>query len=130
MGSGLFVSSHEIKLIITMFRLMSKVVWFENEPFVCAQLSVRVLSGARQISFARELLDKFGHQVLIRINGGIPILVGGRGLARARWLVESHRHHQMGESGGPRVRETGGNRCVCVIAGREGQWEHLSRYGM
>ena len=26
--------------------------------------------------------------------------------------------------------ETGGNRCVCVIAGGEGQWEHLSRYGM
>ena len=108
MGSGLFVSSHEIKLIITMFRLMSKVVWFENEPFACAQLSVRVLSGARQISFAWELLDKFGRRVLIRVNGGIPILVGGRGLARARWLVESRRHHQMRGSGDPRTGGTGG----------------------
>ena len=78
--------------------------------FACAQLSVCVLSGDRQISFARELLDKFGHRVLIRINGGIPILVGGRGLARARWLVKSRPHHQMGGSRGPQVGETGGNK--------------------
>ena len=78
--------------------------------FACVQLSVRVLSGDRQISFAWELLDKFGRQVLICVNGGILILVGGRGLARARWLVESRPHHQMGGSRGPQVGETGGNR--------------------
>jgi len=87
------------------------VVRFENELFACAQLSVHVLSGARQISFARERLDKFGHRVLMRVNSGISILVDSRGLARARWLVESRPHHQMRGSGDPRTggnRETGG----------------------
>jgi hypothetical protein len=69
--------------------------------FTCAQLSVHVLSGARQINFAQELLDKFRHRVLTHVNGGILILVDCRGLARARWLVESHPHHQMRGSGGP-----------------------------
>ena len=91
---------------------MSKVVRFENEPFACAQLSVRVLSGARQISFARELLDKFGRRVLICVNGGIPILVGGRGLARARWLVESRPHHQNERVRGSSNRGNRGNRWV------------------
>ena len=51
--------------------------------FACAQLSVCVLSGARQIDFVRERLDKFERQVLMRVNGGISILVDCRGLARA-----------------------------------------------
>ena len=87
---------------------MLKVVRFENEPFACAQLSVRVLSGARQISFARELLDKFGRRVLIRVNGGISILVDCRGVAKARRVVESRPHHHMRGSGDPRTGGTGG----------------------
>jgi hypothetical protein len=76
-----------------MFQLMSKVVQFENELFVCAQLSVRVLSGARQINF--------GRWVLIRVNGGILILVNCRGVAKARRVVESHLHHHMRGLGDP-----------------------------
>ena len=97
--------------------------------FACVQLSVRVLSGARQIDFARERLDKFGRRVLIRVNGGIPILVGGRGLARAQWLVESHRHHQMRGSGDPRTGGTGGTGGLYKLQVRKGQWERLSIYG-
>jgi hypothetical protein len=105
-----FVSSHEIKLINVVFQLMSKVVWFKNEPFACAQLIVRVLSGAQQINFAWERLDKFGCQVLMHINGGISILVDCRGVAKARWVVESRPHHHMRGSGDPQTRGNRGNR--------------------
>ena len=66
--------------------------------FAYAQLSVHVLSGAQQINFAREQLDNFGCQVLMRVNRGILI------------LVKSLPHHQMRGSRGPQVGETGGNR--------------------
>ena len=75
---------------------------------VVYRVLVRCWSGAGQVSFARERVNKFGCRVLIN----------GRGVAKARRVVESRPHHQMRGSQGPRVGETGE---TGVIAGGEGQ---------
>ena len=77
---------------------------------MCAQLSGCVLSGAGQVSFVQEQVDKFRCWVLMHVSSGIPILVNGSGVAKAQQVVESCPHHQMRGSGGPRVGETGRNR--------------------